>query len=608
MWGSELPGKRVRSPRSHKTAKIWMSRAKLIGGAIATCLLVSWMYNSRLQMEQDVARNLKVHPATTIENHVIQPIKLRLGIVMDHLKKHLRGSTVSEEAKDEIINILSGASKEDQTTVLQVLKHVIDEGVEAEAAADTEGARSRGGENLLRKNQAAIDKAGLGRQEKEREEELYKRSIQPLSYNKYSDRHILNFLDIVHSDTCKHPVVDMADPNYTTEQAVEIFDKCRLLIFKNAFDKKMLEEYRQQYATYIQGLKDGRISRSGSNTGGDNLFVAGRGRGRYEIILPERLIHPEIVANERIIEVVQHWKVLGGNSGLRSLQSLVAEGHQGGGTPGQPWHMDKGSLFGHESNAVQNFGLGGHDLPPVCISLGLPLLDLDRTVGPTEFCVGSSALVGVGPHAKVQNQTLIEEGSLFQRYFEHNGRYCPAECWRSPLLNLGDAVLWDYGLRHRGGWNASPYLRSILLLIYSKSWFDETNFGDKLRKHKPENEDTFVTDLLSRVRLALPDRDDPSSEPVTTPLEEISHIYPNEMSETEKKHKSVEFIATNWDVEGNPTLYIDRVPQGCLPAGETKTVYGAYGDVMELRVGSKVVGMFKCSDEGQVVFTKDATW
>lgn len=618
IWsGSEPLGKRVASPRSRKMRATWIARAKLIGGVIVACVFVTWTYSFRLQMEQDETRNLKVHPATAIKNKVIQPIKLRLGMVVNHLKQHLRGSDVSEVAQDKMISIFSGVSREDQRKVLQVLKHVIDEGVDDEERSEhaDQELLVGGGEKKLRKRKEAHDQAldepnreKIEKLEKAAEDEIYKRATQPLNTIKYADRHILNFLDIVHSDMCKDPVVDLSDPNYSTEQAVEIFDKCRLLIFKNAFDVEMLEGYRQDFADFIQGLKDKRISRSGSNTGGDSLFLAGRGRGRYEIVLPERLIHPDIVANERIMEVVQHWKLLGGNSALRSLQSLVSEGNQGGGTPGQPWHFDQGFLFGQERGGLQNFGIAGHDLPPEAISLALPLLDMDRNLGPTEFCVGSSALNGVGPDVEVLNQTLIEEGSLFQRYFEHDGASCPAECWRSPLLNFGDGVLWDYGVRHRGGWNSSPYLRSIVLLIYSKRWFDDINFGDKTRQHQPADEDKFVTDLLSRTRLALPDRDEHSSEHVQTPLKEISHIYPNEMYGWEQKHKKVDFIATNWDVQGNPTLYIDGVAQGYLPAGSSKKVQGGYGDLMELRLGTSVVGRFKCSDEGQFVFTQDATW
>ena len=325
-----------------------------------------------------------------------------------------------------------------------------------------------------------------------------------------------------------------------------------------------MKEYQQEFAEFIYGLKQGRISTTGGNTGGDSMFFAGRNRGRYEIVLPERFANEGIVAHEEILNVVQDPKLLGTNSALRSLQSLVAEGNQGGGTPGQTWHFDQGFIFGQEHGGLSTYGLAGHDLPPAAISLAMPLLDMERNVGPTEFCVGSSALNGVAPDAPVHDPTLKQaHDGLFYRYFDHHGSYCPAECWRSPLLKMGDAVLWDYGVRHRGGWNASPFMRSIVLLIYAKRWYDDINFGDKIRKHVPKDESNLMHDLMTRTRLALPDRDVP--------------------------------------------YYVGDESQGELPVGQTLTVQGEFGDQMELRLDDKILGRFECgSDGGQFVFTKDA--
>ncbi|KAL7574139.1 hypothetical protein ACA910_014821 [Epithemia clementina (nom. ined.)] len=607
--GQQSPNKRLWSPKSSRYFdSIWGSWMRFFGGMIVASLFVCWILSARWVLiephdgsssDNVEHRNLK----TWIQTHALQPIQLKLRNFQKHLNEHLRGSGVSKKGQKQIVKLFSGASKQEQKEVMQILKHVLnDEEFEEDA---TEHFASKDGQK-----EDDTKRRDLEREEFEAlKEQVYKQASRPLRDNKNADRHIQLFLDIAYGDLCKDPVVDFSDPNYHNSQAVEIFDKCRLLVIKNAYDKKLLEEYRDQYAQFIQGLKEGKISRKGSNTGGDSVFMAGRGRGRYDIVLPERLAHPDIVANPKILDVVQHWKLLGANSGLRSLETLVAEGYQGGGTPGQPWHFDTPFLFGQERGGLSNYGIAGHDLPPVVVSMAIPFLDMTRDLGPTEFCVGSSALNGVGPDVTVLNETLVEEGSLFRRYYQHSGKYCPAECWRAPLLNFGDAVMWNYGVRHRGGWNASPYLRSNLLLIYAKRWFDDTNFGDKTRKYESDDESPVLKQVLARTRFALPERDEPLEHPVTTPLKQIAHIYPNELYEAEAHRHEVEYIATNWNVDGNPTLFVNNVPQGYLPAGSTRTVQARYGDVMELRLGSGiVVGRFTCSDDGQFVFTNDATY
>ncbi|KAL7576682.1 hypothetical protein ACA910_005609 [Epithemia clementina (nom. ined.)] len=554
----------------------------LIGISLVGVLISGLLLSAQPINHYPDPRNLSEVNKPGLENTVAPLGKEEWHNFVHAMKGRLRGGGVAKDELNQLLDLMNGFSQEQQGQIVRLFQGVT-------------------------KDQQKTMEMML--------QQLYSRATKPLSDNNFADRHIRLFLDIVNSKVCQNPVVDLEDPNYEARDAIHIFEKCRLLIFKNAFDKKLLAEYREQFAEFILGLKEGRISRTGTNSAGDTLFLAGRGRGRYEIVLPERLAHPAIVAHERILQVIRHKNIIGANAGLRSLQSLVSEGNRGGGTPAQSWHYDQGFLFGQERGGLNNFGIAGHDLPPAAVSLAIPFLDMTPERGPTEFCLGSSALNGVGPEVEVMDQSLIEEGSLFQRYYERDG-YCPGECWIAPLLNFGDAVLWDYGVRHRGGWNSSPDLRSILLLVYSKKWFDDVNFGPKVREVRP-GESAEMTELLARTRFAKPDQDEdkkPSSfkyapiktkdhQPPTPPLETIDSIYPNEKYPSEDKHDTVEYIATNWNVQGNPTLYINGVAQGYLAAKQSKIMQGTFGDVMELRLGSQVVGQFKCSGEGQFVFT-----
>ena len=583
--GSDTKGRRL----PLKNRLLWQARVKYLGIALVSCLVLVLVYSAELRRETRLGDKLKVHRAGWLKTHAVDRVQNQANKLKTHIKDRLlRGRNASEMAQaKEAVKVLDQVIEQEvQDVVDEELQEMEDDEYEDDDEDDDE----------------------QDDQEASRSGRMVPEELQ--FPNKYADRHIKTFIDIVESKMCQNPVVDLSDPAYTVDQAVEIFSKCRLVVLKNAFNVDLMKEYRKQFAEFVQGLKDGRISTEGPNTAGDSMFFAGRNRGRFEVVLPERLAHPGIIANEKILEVARHPKVLGNDFALRSLQSLLAEGNQAGGTPGQEWHFDQGFLFGNQNEGLKNYGIAGHDIPPAVISLGLPLLDMERNIGPTEFCIGSSAMNGVSYDAPVMNETLVEEGSLFDRYFQFDGTYCPAECWVSPLLNLGDAALWEYGVRHRGGWNSSPYLRSIALLIYAKRWYDDVNFGDKVRRHPPVGESPVVTDLLSRTRMALPNKDEAPKEPVTTHLENIVNIYPPmaRLSPFEVNRDEVDFIVSNYDVEGNPTLYMNGVSQGPLPSGESKLVSGTFGDVMQLRVGSEVVGQFTCSDQGQFVFTKDATW
>ncbi|OEU17928.1 hypothetical protein FRACYDRAFT_238358 [Fragilariopsis cylindrus CCMP1102] len=95
----------------------------------------------------------------------------------------------------------------------------------------------------------------------------------------------------------------------------------------------------------------------------------------------------------------------------------------------QKWHADGGHLF---SQAQQDQLLPpGFTLPPHCINVFYPLVDLTQENGPTEFRIGS--------HRRRDN---VEDKALKEVEFP---LLCPA----------GGAVLFDYRIQHRGRANVS---------------------------------------------------------------------------------------------------------------------------------------------------------
>ena len=80
--------------------------------------------------------------------------------------------------------------------------------------------------------------------------------------------------------------------------------------------------------------------------------------------------------------------------------------------------------------------------------------------------------------------------------FEGKGR-------RVEELNLTDVLLFDYQVKHRGGRNASPDLRSLLYLTYARKWYKDTNFASRYAAKKVKDLAFAVgagTDHLSTAR------------------------------------------------------------------------------------------------------------
>lgn len=108
----------------------------------------------------------------------------------------------------------------------------------------------------------------------------------------------------------------------------------------------------------------------------------------------------------------------------------------------QKWHADGGHLFDHTQ------------LPPHCINVFFPLVDLTTQNGPTEFQIGT------------HRHDLPGSASTITPTF-------PLTC------RAGGAVLFDYRLQHRGGANHAAseiedLQRPVLYLAYSKPFFRDT--------------------------------------------------------------------------------------------------------------------------------------
>lgn len=159
-------------------------------------------------------------------------------------------------------------------------------------------------------------------------------------------------------------------------------------------------------------------------------------------------------------------------------------------------------------------GMAGHDYGSYSVTVLHPLLNLDASRGPTEFCMGTSWLSGWNYDDHPDDETIIRalrDPSLMDallEYFPDPNDPTEDHCFegkgrRVEELNLTDVLLFDYQVKHRGGRNASPDLRSLLYLTYARKWYKDTNFASRYAAKKVKDLAFAVgagTDHLSTAR------------------------------------------------------------------------------------------------------------
>ena len=87
---------------------------------------------------------------------------------------------------------------------------------------------------------------------------------------------------------------------------------------------------------------------------------------------------------------------------------------------------------------------------------------------------------------------------------------CPNHLHRIPLLNIGDVVLFDYMLTHRGGANRSNLTRSMIFAMYSRKWYKDTTFD--IISHDDDDDDDTDRRLTKLTRYAIPSEEEDDDE------------------------------------------------------------------------------------------------
>jgi len=114
------------------------------------------------------------------------------------------------------------------------------------------------------------------------------------------------------------------------------------------------------------------------------------------------------------------------------------------GSQGQAWHADGAHVNVHK-----------HE-PCHCMNVFIPLADISKEMGPTQFRPGSHILT-----RNLAPLMLAAKARGTLRELE------------APLSNVGDVLIFDYRVLHRGLANTSLSTRPILVASVAKKWFKD---------------------------------------------------------------------------------------------------------------------------------------
>ena len=119
----------------------------------------------------------------------------------------------------------------------------------------------------------------------------------------------------------------------------------------------------------------------------------------------------------------------------------------------QEWHADGEHLFPGS----------GITIKPHCLNVLVPLVEMTKEKGATQFCKGSHVLT------EKAGEEIVWQDS---RHKERIG--ASEEPWQ-PEYDVGDVLLFDYRLLHRAVSNPTHHDRPVLYFTHAKTWFSDAH-------------------------------------------------------------------------------------------------------------------------------------
>lgn len=211
-----------------------------------------------------------------------------------------------------------------------------------------------------------------------------------------------------------------------------------------AFDPALVAAWRAQFESHTLAAVQRGLYRY-------RLASLGDLRHHYTLEIHQRFNAPAFYANEFLYGIA--------NALMEKdfMLATAAVAYAEPGAPAQYAHRDQVLLFSHpQLNAA---------MPPVSLTVSIPLVATDADTGGTEFVPGSHRLTEVPA----------------------NPDFVPVH------TDPGDCIVWDSRCSHRGCANPGAVFRPIVLLYYQRPWY--FNF----RNYTPDCEIKITEGNLAQV-------------------------------------------------------------------------------------------------------------
>ena len=234
-----------------------------------------------------------------------------------------------------------------------------------------------------------------------------------------------------------------ADELERVSVASDLFRQHGALFLENAVDRKLVAKLAKAFAKKYQSLSQKELK--------DRDAMVGDRRYMVTVDIKKPFNDPGLYANPRWMPILE--SLLSPHLRIVSYGVVVALP----GADDQSIHLDHPPLFESAANGSQKV-----DLPPWAVTLVVPLVEIDRQIGPTAIWPGTHLAAD-----RIERlQTLMESPG-----------YSDAQ---KPETKLGDAYMMDYRVIHGGLANDSDRPRPILYLVYGRPWFrDGFNFSSQ---------------------------------------------------------------------------------------------------------------------------------
>jgi ectoine hydroxylase-related dioxygenase (phytanoyl-CoA dioxygenase family) len=214
------------------------------------------------------------------------------------------------------------------------------------------------------------------------------------------------------------------------EAASAAFRRDGVLLLQNVFTTDKMAEFKKEYDRRWDYVRR-NLNRFEEDDDGTSWFgntqIRLLEKGRFEIYLDGGIFNtsdPKPIRD--LVKAFLTGECIRYVGGLPSITGS-AQGR---------WHRDVYSLFEDETLELM--------LPPIYITILVPLTDISLASGPTEFLLESHRL----PEQACSTSAL-------------------------GLAKVGDAILFNAMVRHRGTKNTSADERKMLFIVHCKKWYND---------------------------------------------------------------------------------------------------------------------------------------